>query len=117
MSPILSRFCKDETAATSLSWHGIREVLQRPGAAYGAWSILDALLTPTERGNAIHFQGTARVLSQTWNLREQKRLAELRINVTTPSKHRPHSASIQLPNIPECSDRTLGHAGKLLVPR
>ena len=26
---------------------GIREVLQTPGAAYGAWSILDALLTPT----------------------------------------------------------------------
>jgi hypothetical protein len=25
---------------------GIREVLQTPGAAFGAWSILDALLTP-----------------------------------------------------------------------
>jgi hypothetical protein len=29
---------------------GIREVLQTPGAAYGAWSILDALLTPTGAG-------------------------------------------------------------------
>ncbi len=29
---------------------GIREVLQTPGAAYGAWSILDALLTPTGTG-------------------------------------------------------------------
>jgi hypothetical protein len=29
---------------------GIREVLQTPGAAYGAWSILDALLTPTGPG-------------------------------------------------------------------
>lgn len=27
---------------------GIREVLQTPGAAYGAWSFLDALLEPTE---------------------------------------------------------------------
>ncbi|EJL56641.1 hypothetical protein PMI09_01760 [Rhizobium sp. CF122] len=26
---------------------GIREVLQTPGAAYGAWSVLDALLAPT----------------------------------------------------------------------
>lgn len=26
---------------------GIREVLQTPGAAYGAWSILDTLLAPT----------------------------------------------------------------------
>lgn len=26
---------------------GIREVLQTPGAAYGAWSILDVLLSPT----------------------------------------------------------------------
>ncbi|WP_245445104.1 hypothetical protein [Pseudaminobacter soli (ex Li et al. 2025)] len=28
----------------------IREVLQTPGAAYGAWSILDALLAPTGVG-------------------------------------------------------------------
>jgi len=30
---------------------GIREVLQTPGVAYGAWSILDALLTPTASMN------------------------------------------------------------------
>lgn len=30
---------------------GIREVLQTPGAAYGAWSILDALLTDTGPGS------------------------------------------------------------------
>ncbi|MFZ8477481.1 hypothetical protein ACO1MN_14580, partial [Staphylococcus aureus] len=29
---------------------GIKEVLQTPGAAYGAWSILDALLAPTGAG-------------------------------------------------------------------
>jgi hypothetical protein len=29
---------------------GIREVLQTPGAAYGAWSVLDALLAPTGAG-------------------------------------------------------------------
>lgn len=28
---------------------GIREVLQTPGAAYGAWSILDALLVDRQR--------------------------------------------------------------------
>ena len=32
---------------------GIREVLQTPGAAYGAWSILDALLTPTGVGTPV----------------------------------------------------------------
>lgn len=31
---------------------GIREVLQTPGAAYGAWSILDALLAPTGAGTS-----------------------------------------------------------------
>jgi len=31
---------------------GIREVLQTPGAAYGAWSILDALLAPTGPGTS-----------------------------------------------------------------
>jgi hypothetical protein len=44
---------------------GIREVLQTPGAAYGAWSILDALLTPT-RGHALHLPGAA------WQAREVK---------------------------------------------
>jgi hypothetical protein len=35
---------------------GIREVLQTPGAAYGAWSILDALLTPTGSGTPFVFR-------------------------------------------------------------
>ncbi|MFA6219959.1 MAG: hypothetical protein WC692_09315 [Erythrobacter sp.] len=35
---------------------GIREVLQTPGAAYGAWSILDALLTPTGAGSPFVFR-------------------------------------------------------------
>lgn len=35
---------------------GIREVLQTPGAAYGAWSILDALLTPTGIGTPFIFR-------------------------------------------------------------
>lgn len=35
---------------------GIREVLQTPGAAYGAWSILDALLTPTGTGTPFIFR-------------------------------------------------------------
>lgn len=35
---------------------GIREVLQTPGAAYGAWSILDALLTPTGTGTPFVFR-------------------------------------------------------------
>ncbi|MBD3761711.1 hypothetical protein [Rhizorhabdus sp.] len=34
---------------------GIREVLQTPGAAYGVWSILDALLTPTGAGTPFVF--------------------------------------------------------------
>lgn len=36
---------------------GINEVLQTPGAAYGAWSILDALLTPTGPGAPFVFRG------------------------------------------------------------
>lgn len=36
---------------------GIPEVLQTPGAAYGAWSILDALLTPTGTGTPFIFKG------------------------------------------------------------
>ena len=36
---------------------GIREVLQTPGTAYGAWSILDALLTPTGAGTPFIFKG------------------------------------------------------------
>ena len=35
---------------------GIREVLQTPGAAYGAWSILDALLAPTGTGTPFVFR-------------------------------------------------------------
>lgn len=35
---------------------GIREVLQTPSAAYGAWCILDALLTPTGAGTPFIFQ-------------------------------------------------------------
>jgi hypothetical protein len=35
---------------------GIREVLQTPGAAYGAWSILDALLTATGPGTPFVFR-------------------------------------------------------------
>lgn len=35
---------------------GIREVLQTPGAAYGTWSILDALLAPTGVGTPFTFQ-------------------------------------------------------------
>jgi hypothetical protein len=35
---------------------GIREVLQTPGVAYGAWSILDALLTPTGAGSPFVFR-------------------------------------------------------------
>ncbi|KTT98223.1 hypothetical protein [Sphingomonas sanguinis] len=35
---------------------GIREVLQTPGAAYGAWSILDGLLCPTGAGTPFIFR-------------------------------------------------------------
>ncbi|WP_248311064.1 hypothetical protein [Bosea sp. UNC402CLCol] len=45
---------------------GIREVLQTPGATYGAWSILDALLTPTGAGTPFGFReplGQAREVS------------------------------------------------------
>ena len=35
---------------------GIREVLQTPGAAYGSWSILDALLTATGPGTPFVFK-------------------------------------------------------------
>ncbi|MCP3468258.1 MULTISPECIES: hypothetical protein [unclassified Bradyrhizobium] len=35
---------------------GIREVLQTPGAAYGAWSILDELLAPTGAGTPFIFR-------------------------------------------------------------
>lgn len=35
---------------------GIREVLQTPGAAFSAWSILDALLTPTGAGTPFIFR-------------------------------------------------------------
>lgn len=35
---------------------GIREVLQTPGASFGAWSILDALLSPTGAGTPFIFK-------------------------------------------------------------
>jgi hypothetical protein len=35
---------------------GIREVLQTPGVAYGAWSVLDALLAPTGAGTPFIFR-------------------------------------------------------------
>lgn len=35
---------------------GIREVIQTPGAAYGAWSILDALPSPTGTGTPFIFR-------------------------------------------------------------
>jgi len=35
---------------------GICEVLQTPGATYGAWSILDALLSPTGTGTPFIFR-------------------------------------------------------------
>lgn len=35
---------------------GICEMLQTPGAAYGAWSILDALVTPTGVGTPSIFR-------------------------------------------------------------
>lgn len=35
---------------------GVREVLQTPGTAYGSWSILDALLTPTGPGSPLVFR-------------------------------------------------------------
>lgn len=35
---------------------GIREILQTPGAAYGVWSILDALLAPTGVGTPFIFR-------------------------------------------------------------
>ncbi len=41
---------------TEIEDAGIREVLQTPGAAYGAWSILDALLTPTGAGTPFIFR-------------------------------------------------------------
>lgn len=42
--------------ASEIEDAGIREVLQTPGAAYGAWSILDALLTPTGAGTPFVFR-------------------------------------------------------------
>jgi len=41
---------------TAIEDAGIREVLQTPGAPYGAWSILDALLTPTGPGTPFLFR-------------------------------------------------------------
>jgi len=41
---------------TEIEDAGIREVLQTPGAAYGAWSILDALLAPTGVGTPFIFR-------------------------------------------------------------
>ena len=39
-----------ELDVSEIEGAGIREVLQTPGAAYGAWLILDALLSPTGTG-------------------------------------------------------------------
>ncbi len=41
---------------SSIEDAGIREVLQTPGTAYGAWSILDTLLTPTGAGTPFIFE-------------------------------------------------------------
>lgn len=41
---------------TEIEDAGLREVLQTPGATYGAWSILDALLTPTGPGSPFTFK-------------------------------------------------------------
>ena len=41
---------------TQIEDAGIREVLQTPGTAYGAWSILDALLAPTGPGTPFIFK-------------------------------------------------------------
>ncbi|WP_244536191.1 hypothetical protein [Hyphomicrobium sp. NDB2Meth4] len=41
---------------TEIEDAGIREVLQTPGAAYGTWSILDALLAPTGSGTPFVFR-------------------------------------------------------------
>lgn len=45
-----------ELAVAEIEDAGIREVLQTPGAAYGAWSILDALLAPTGVGTPFIFR-------------------------------------------------------------
>ncbi|WP_174718782.1 hypothetical protein [Bradyrhizobium nitroreducens] len=41
---------------SSIEDAGIREVLQTPGTAYGAWSLLDTLLTPTGAGTPFIFK-------------------------------------------------------------
>jgi hypothetical protein len=43
---------------------GIREMLQTPGVAYGAWSILDALLAPTGRRSSSRSRSDRRVKSR-----------------------------------------------------
>jgi hypothetical protein len=45
-----------ELDVTAVEDAGIREVLQTPGAAFGAWSILDALLAPTGPGSPFAFK-------------------------------------------------------------
>ena len=45
-----------DLAVADIEDAGIREVLQTPGTAYGAWFILDALLTPTGAGTPFIFK-------------------------------------------------------------
>ena len=45
-----------QSAKRKIEDAGILEVLQTPGAAYGAWSILDALLSPTGIGTPFIFK-------------------------------------------------------------
>jgi hypothetical protein len=45
-----------DLAVSEIEDAGIREVLQTPGATYGAWSILDALLTATGPGTPFVFK-------------------------------------------------------------
>lgn len=61
---------------------GIREVLQTPGA-YGAWSILDALLAPTGAGTPFVFKeplGQAREVN-----RQRAMFISTRANMRTSS--------------------------------
>lgn len=45
-----------DLAVVDIEDAGIREVLQTPGAAYGAWSILNSLLVPTGSGTPFIFK-------------------------------------------------------------
>jgi len=52
---------------------GIRDVLQIPGAAYGAWSVLDTLLAAT--GSAERFETAALAVGQSAISQASARLA------------------------------------------